>query len=57
MMEKTLKNASTPFRTITVMLVIALGLSLGACGKKGDPTAPEDKENTYPGTYPSPGSY
>ena len=39
-------------------IVLCLGLSLSACGKRGDPEPPPGaKESDYPRPYPAPKSY
>ena len=35
------------------LVVIGLSLSVSACGKRGNPKAPEDKPLSYPKTYPT----
>ena len=37
---------------VALLLALAIGASLVACGKKGDPTLPEGKKDDYPHTYP-----
>ncbi len=40
------------------LMVLCLGLSLSACGKRGDPEPPPGaKESDYPRPYPAPKSY
>ena len=38
---------------IFALFLAALGVTLAACGKKGDPVAPEDTTLTYPRDYPT----
>jgi len=43
---------------LAAMIVLAVGLPLAACGKKGDPEPPPGaKETVYPRPYPDPKSY
>jgi hypothetical protein len=35
------------------LMVIALSLSVSACGKRGNPNPPENKPVTYPKSYPT----
>ena len=35
------------------LVVIALSLSVSACGKRGNPKPPENKVVTYPKSYPT----
>ena len=46
------------FARMTVALVLALGLALSACGRKGSLHPPEGEEGAYtgPGVYPAPES-
>ena len=46
------------FARASVALVLALGLALGACGRKGDLRPPDGEEQNYtgPGVYPAPQS-
>lgn len=37
-----------------VVLMVALGLGIAACGKRGDPKPPEGATITYPKQYPAP---
>ncbi len=40
------------------LMALCLGLSLSACGKRGDPEPPPGaKESDYPRPYPAPKSY
>ncbi|MDV7338180.1 hypothetical protein RYZ26_01140 [Terasakiella sp. A23] len=39
---------------IMIMLIAAFTASLGACGRKNEPVAPEDVDPKYPRTYPAP---
>ena len=43
---------------LAAMILLAVGLPLAACGKKGDPEPPPGaKETVYPRPYPDPKSY
>jgi len=41
-------------KVILVLFLIAFTASLGACGRKNKPVAPEDADPKYPRTYPAP---
>jgi len=43
---------------LALALLAGLGVTLGACGKEGRPSAPEGEESryTYPQVYPKPSS-
>jgi len=43
-------------RLILGLLVGALLVPLGGCGKKSLPEPPPDQPNVYPRSYPKPGS-
>jgi predicted small lipoprotein YifL len=36
-----------------IAVLLLFGLTLAACGKKGDPQPPPGVPNTYPRVYPS----
>lgn len=38
---------------IFALLLLVLGTTVVACGKRGDPVAPEDVTLTYPRDYPT----
>ncbi len=46
------------FLGTALALALSLSLGLGACGKEGQPSAPEGEEGsyTYPQVYPKPSS-
>jgi hypothetical protein len=37
----------------TIAIILALGLALAGCAKKGDPVPPKGQPNGYPRAYPS----
>ena len=39
---------------LLILLIVAFTTSLGACGRKNAPVAPEDVDPQYPRTYPAP---
>jgi len=41
-----------PYRALLAFAIVGLALSLGACGKKGDPVLPDGAKDQYPHTYP-----
>ena len=38
---------------LTLLLAGSLSLMLAACGKKGEPEAPDKGQSSYPRTYPA----
>jgi predicted small lipoprotein YifL len=38
---------------LLVLLLLANGLVLGACGKKGEPLPPDKNDSLFPRAYPS----
>lgn len=42
----------SPISILLVAAVLALGLSVSACGRKGDPYLPKDQQNSFPDQYP-----
>ncbi len=40
-------------RRAAALLVLALALAVGGCGKKGDPVVPPGEHDRFPRTYPS----
>ena len=40
-------------RIALILVVLAVGLSLAGCGKKGSPQPPPGTPDTFPRTYPS----
>jgi predicted small lipoprotein YifL len=40
-------------RAFLLMSLFMSVLALAACGKKGEPEAPDKNQSTYPRTYPS----
>ncbi|HEX6978605.1 MAG TPA: lipoprotein [Alphaproteobacteria bacterium] len=40
-------------RALLAALLAAFGLSLGACGRRGPPTPPEDADPNAPRRYPT----
>lgn len=42
----------SPVSILLVAGVLALSLTVSACGRKGDPYLPKDQQNTYPDQYP-----
>ncbi len=45
-----------PYSALLVFTIVALALSLSACGKKGPPEPPEGKTDQFPRQYPDPSS-
>ena len=37
---------------VIVTAMLALAVSVTACGRKGDPYLPKDQQNTFPDQYP-----
>jgi hypothetical protein len=46
-------RSETPFPR-RLVLALALAAPLAACGRKGDPEAPEGADEKYPRQYPAP---
>ncbi|WP_374366795.1 lipoprotein [Dongia sp.] len=42
----------SPIAVLTIVAVLALALSVSACGRKGDPVLPKEQRNTFPDQYP-----
>lgn len=40
-------------RALLLTLLLLGALALAACGKKGEPEAPDKNQSVYPRTYPS----
>jgi len=40
-------------RVLLLTLLLVSALALAACGKKGEPEAPDKGQSSYPRTYPS----
>ena len=40
-------------RALLLSLLLMSALALAACGKKGEPEAPDKNQSIYPRTYPS----
>ena len=40
-------------RALILALLLVSALALAACGKKGQPEAPDKNQSAYPHTYPS----
>ena len=40
-------------RALLLTLLLVSTLALAACGKKGEPEAPDKNQSSYPRTYPS----
>jgi hypothetical protein len=43
-------------RCASLCIVVALALTVAACGKRGDPQLPEGKTDEFPRQYPDPSS-
>ena len=39
-------------RAAMILCALALAISVGGCGKKGDLESPDGKKSEYPRTYP-----
>ncbi len=50
------RGRGRPYSALLVFMIVALALSLSACGKKGPPEPPEGKTDQFPRQYPDPSS-
>ena len=45
-----------PYTFFLMFLILAIAISLSACGKKGAPEPPDPKTDQFPRQYPDPNS-
>jgi Prokaryotic lipoprotein-attachment site len=45
-----------PYGAVLAFMIVALALSLAACGKKGPPEPPDPQNDKFPRQYPDPSS-
>jgi predicted small lipoprotein YifL len=43
-----------PYSALLAFMIVALALSLSACGKKGPPEPPDPQSDHFPRQYPDP---